>query len=254
MRLDKCIADHSTYSRSQVKLLLREGAVQVNGLPERCADRQVDPEQDVVSLRGEVLSTATQRTYMLNKPPGYLSSTRDGKTPTVLELLPPALRKGVFPAGRLDVDTVGMLLLTTDGALAHRILAPRRHIPKYYLVKLAEPYQNSYETAFSNGILLGDGTICQPARIAPFDGEKTAILELHEGKFHQVKRMFAAVENHVEHLFRAQMGGLPIDVKLGCGEHLLLLHKDLERLFKTTDFRDVTDFCRAHFCSYWINY
>lgn len=254
MRLDKCIADHSTHSRKEVRELLRRGSVRVNGAPEKDPARQVDPDRDQVMLLGVILPTASHRTYMLHKPAGCISSTRSGSTKTVVEFLPPQLQKGVFPAGRLDIDTEGMLLLTTDGDLAHRILSPRRHIPKYYLVQLARPVVEKTVETFENGAVLEDGTRCLPARVAPLPGaENMALLELHEGKFHQVKRMFAAVENHVEHLARVQMGGLPIDVKLGRGEYMLLLHKDIEQLFKTPDFSEVLDFCACFFCSYWIN-
>ena len=236
MRLDKCIADHSAYSRKEVKELLRRGSVRVNGVPEQDPGRQVDPEGDEIMLAGVILPTALHRTYMLNKPKGCISSTRTGKTKTV------------------DVDTEGMLLLTNDGDLAHRILSPRRHIPKYYLVQLAKPVVEKTVETFENGVVLKDGTRCLPARVAALPGvENTALVELHEGKFHQVKRMFAAVENHVEQLLRVQMGGLPIDVKLGKGDYLLLLHKDIEQLFKTPDFSEVLRFCACFFCSYWIN-
>ena len=136
MRLDKCIADHSAYSRKEVKELLRRGSVRVNGAPEQDPGRQVDPEGDEIMLAGVILPTALHRTYMLNKPKGCISSTRTGKTKTVVEFLPPELRKGIFPAGRLDVDTEGMLLLTNDGDLAHRILSPGGTSPSIILCSL----------------------------------------------------------------------------------------------------------------------
>lgn len=254
MRLDKCVADHSTYSRSDVKQLIRTGKVTVNGQICRSSDRQVDPDCDEIALGGVVLFTASKRSYMMNKPAGVISATRDGKTPTVLSLLPPELRKGIFPAGRLDIDTTGMLVLTNDGDLAHRILAPKSHISKYYLVQLAEPFQDSYRAAFAAGITLEDGTICREAICQGTKcGEKTALVALTEGKFHQVKRMFAAVGNHVEHLHRIQMGGLPINVKLGFGDYMLLLNKDIDDLLKSPDFSAVAEFCYANFCSEWIN-
>lgn len=254
MRLDKCIADHSVHSRKEVKTLLRQGAVLVNGSVCKSADAQVNPDADEITLHGARLACQTKRYYMLNKPQGVISSTRDGRTPTVLSLLPPELRKGLFPAGRLDIDTEGMVLLTNDGDLAHRILSPKRHIPKYYLVKLTKPYEEGYENAFAKGLVLEDGMTCLPAKIAPLKpGENRAIVELCEGKFHQVKRMFAAVENHVEGLVRIQMGGLPINVKLGLGDYIALLYKDVEKLLKTPDFEVVRNFCLVDFCSYWIN-
>lgn len=255
MRLDKCIADHSTHSRAAVKQLLRDGAVRLGDRVCRSGDTQVDPDTDEIFLAGKRLQTASARYIMLNKPAGVLSATRDGRTQTVLDLLPPELRKGLFPAGRLDIDSTGMVLLTDDGALAHRILAPKSHIPKYYLVRLAQPYDDKCAARFAAGITLSDGTLCRPARVTglPFS-ENTALAELTEGKFHQVKRMFFAVENEVTGLHRIQMGGLPIDVKLGVGGWLSLLHKDIEALFKTPDFSDVAAFCVAHFCSHWINY
>lgn len=254
MRLDKCVADHSTHSRNDVKQLIRRGQIAVNGVTARTADMQVDPDRDEISLAGAPLFTASSRSYMMNKPAGVISSTRDGKTPTVVSLLPPELRKGIFPAGRLDIDTTGFLLLTNDGDLAHRILAPKRHISKYYLVHLAEPFQDSYSAAFAEGITLEDGTLCREAICKGTKcGEKTALVALTEGKFHQVKRMFASVGNQVEHLHRIQMGGLPINVKLGFGEYMLLLNKDIDALLKSPDFSAVAEFCNANFCSEWIN-
>lgn len=254
MRLDKCVADHSTHARSEVRRLIRSGMVSVNGSVCRSADRQVDPDSDAIVLDGAMLFTASKRTYMMNKPPGVISATRDGRTPTVLSLLPPELRKGIFPAGRLDIDTTGMLLLTNDGDLAHRILAPKSHVEKFYLVQLAEPFAESYTAAFADGLTLEDGTKCRSAVCQGTKcGEKTALVALTEGKFHQVKRMFAAVENRVEHLHRVQMGGLPIRAELRPGDYMLLLNKDISDLLKSPDFSDVAAFCNQNFCSEWIN-
>ena len=172
-----------------------------------------------------------------------MSSTEEHDGPSVMELVPPGMRtKNMFPAGRLDKDSLGALLLTDDGELAHRMLSPRKHVPKIYIVKLAEPFQSKYVDLFAEGLTLSDGYQCLPAKVRNVESsEKLAFIELSEGKYHQVKRMFAAVENHVEVLMRVSVGGLILPEKLAFGQCMELLHKDVENLFAPTDFEA---FCR----------
>ena len=172
-----------------------------------------------------------------------------------MTLIPPKLnKKGLFPAGRLDKDSLGALLITDDGNLAHRMLSPKSHVPKIYLVKLDRSFESKYVDIFSKGIVLSNGEKCLPAKVKAVENcDKLALIELHEGKYHQVKRMFAAVENHVERLMRVSMGGLELPVELGKGQHIELLHKDVEKLFSPLD---AEDFCRKNFVvfsSYLIN-
>lgn len=192
---------------------------------------------------------------VLNKPSGYVCATEDKNDPTVIRLIPEELRrKDLFPAGRLDKDSEGMVLITDDGTLGHKILSPKNHIAKYYVVKLAERFGENYERLFREGITLGNGESCLPAavRCCP-DSENIAFIELFEGKYHQVKRMFAAVENHVEKLVRIQMGGLEMHAGIGIGECMEILHNDVEKLLKPTRFDEVFSSFSEKFSSYWIN-
>lgn len=243
IRLDKFISERSEFSRSQIKALVRKGEVKVGGVPVKAADVKINPEEQCVTVQGREIRSQQYRYLLLNKPEGYVCSTdpKDGKT--VMELVPPELRtKGMFPAGRLDKDSLGALLITDDGALAHRMLAPKSHIPKIYIVKLDRPFESKYINIFESGITLSNGEQCLPARVRPVENnEKLAFIELFEGKYHQVKRMFAAVGNHVEVLKRISLGGLVLPEILGKGAIMELLHKDVENLFQPLDFES---FCR----------
>ena len=172
-----------------------------------------------------------------------------------MKLVPPEMRtKGMFPAGRLDKDSVGALLITDDGELAHRILSPKGHIPKVYIVKLARPFENNYINKFEQGIVLSDGETCLPARLKKAENsDKLAFVELHEGKYHQVKRMFASVGNHVEILMRVSMGALILPEKLAIGQCMELLHKDVENLFRKEDFETFCDRYSPIFSANLIN-
>lgn len=241
-RLDKFISERTEFSRSQIKQLFKKGEIFVDNIPAKSYDIKITPENQIVTVCGKNLSASKYKYLLLNKPAGYVCSTdeKDGKN--VLELIPPDFRtKDMFPAGRLDKDSLGALLLTNDGDLAHRILSPKRHIPKIYIVKLDRPFESKYVDIFKNGLVLANGDKCLPARVKPLENcDKLAFTELNEGKYHQVKRMFAACGNHVEQLMRVSIGGLILPQKLGIGEHMELLHKDVENLFVRTDF---DDFC-----------
>ncbi|MBQ6181164.1 MAG: 16S rRNA pseudouridine(516) synthase [Ruminococcus sp.] len=251
IRLDKFISERTEYTRSQIKQLAAKGQISLNGSAEKKTDTKIDPETASVTVCGKEISAQRHRYILLNKPQGYVSSTEDTDGPSVLELIPPELRtKGMFPAGRLDKDTTGALLITDDGELAHRMLSPKSHIPKIYIVKLARPYENKYVDIFKKGIKLANGEACLPARVRSMENsEKLALIELHEGKYHQVKRMFAAVGNHVQKLMRISLGGLILPEKLGLGQSMELLHKDVENLFKEPPedlfFADFSDFFSA---------
>ena len=243
IRLDRFISERGEFTRSRIKELTAKGQIRVNGAVVKKSDTKIDPDSDTVEVLGNRISAERFRYVLLNKPAGYVSSTEEHDGPTVMELIPPEMRtKNMFPAGRLDKDSLGALLLTDDGELAHRMLSPRKHIPKIYIVKLAHPFQSKYVDLFSEGITLSDGYQCLPAKVSSVESSETlAFIELSEGKYHQVKRMFAAVENHVEVLMRVSVGGLVLPEKLSFGESMELLHKDVENLFKPPDFNA---FCR----------
>ena len=234
VRLDKLLADAGLGARSQVKLLIKKGLVTVNGQPAAGPEQKVDAEKDAVSCRGQLLSNASLYYYMLNKPPGYVSAVTDEKEPTVLSLLKGAPGRGLFPAGRLDKDTEGLLLITNDGELAHRLLSPRRHVDKTYLVLAAGRLTPDDLKRLETGVDIGEEKPTLPARARllshPEPDLSLAELTIHEGKFHQVKRMFAAVGKPVLKLTRTSMGGVALDPALPpgayrplTGEELLLL-------------------------------
>ena len=240
IRLDRFIANQTEHSRKDVKTLVKKGCIKVNDEVVKSSDAKIDADIDDVSVNGVSICYKKYIYIMLNKPDGYVCSTRDGVSPTVLDLIPDEIKnvhKGIFPAGRLDKDTEGFVFLTNDGALSHEILSPKKHIPKYYLVKLNKPFKESYVKQFDEGLVLKTGERCLPARVCGFENDiNCAFIELYEGKYHQIKRMFASVENNVEYLFRTQLGGLVMHDKLGVGEHLIMLHKDVENLTKNFDF------------------
>lgn len=255
IRLDKYISERSEFTRSKLKELAARGKITVDGIIVKKPDTKIDEEKAVVTVLGETVSSSKFRYILLNKPDGYVSSTEENDGISVMRLIPENLRrKGLFPVGRLDKDSLGALLITDDGELAHRLLSPKSHVPKIYLVKLDRSFQSKYINLFSGGIKLSDGTQCLPAKVKPVENcDKLALIELHEGKYHQVKRMFAAVENHVEKLMRLTVGGVILPEKLGFGQCMELLHKDVENLFLPPDFDDFcTDFV-SDFSAFMLN-
>lgn len=254
-RLDKFISSQTIYSRTDISKLLCKNKVSVNGKTLRNGSLKINPESDKIEISGNEIIYRENIYMILNKPDGYVCATVDKNDPTVIDLVPDNLkRKDIFPAGRLDKDSEGMVLITNDGVLSHSILSPKKHIPKYYIVKLSENFGENYQNSFSKGILLNGGEKCLPAKVEKCLGaENMAFIELFEGKFHQVKRMFSAVENNVEKLVRVQMGGLRIPVELGLGECMEILHNDVENLLKPTVFGDVFSDIMGEFSSYWIN-
>ena len=180
-----------------------------------------DPTAHTITVEGRALGYAQHVYWMLNKPAGILCVSRDPKQPTVVDLLPEeARRKGLFPAGRLDKDTHGLVLITDDGEFAHAMLSPRHHIPKTYRAVLDKPLSDEAAQAFRDGPTLEDGTECLPAQVTVLEAGDNPLVEvvIYEGKFHQIKRMFAAVGCHVTWLKRVAMGGLLLDETLAEGE------------------------------------
>lgn len=229
-RLDKILANTGRWSRKEARELVRAGRVTVNGTtirsPEEKWDSTAEFAVDGVSISGERMVY-----LMLHKPAGLVSATEDPKQPTVLELLPDHLKRvGLFPAGRLDKDTEGLLLLTNDGVLAHRLLAPRRHVDKTYFVQVEGQLDETDVEAFSAGMTLGDGLVCMPAGLEVLGQPDTAIVTLREGKYHQIKRMLASRGKPVRYLKRLTMGPLKLDPALKRGEWRPLTEEEMAAL------------------------
>ena len=220
-RLDKLIASQGKLSRSDVKKMVKSGRVTVDGAVVKSADIKVDADKSVISVDGKALNYKKNIYIMLNKPQGVISASNDKTQKTVVDLVPPELyRDGHFPAGRLDGDTVGFVLITDDGDFAHRILSPKNHIMKTYHATLRSPLTEEDISAFKNGIELSDGTLCLEAEVRMLEktDEPIAEVKICEGKYHQVKRMFAALGNKVLYLKRVRMGGLQLDESLEEGQ------------------------------------
>ena len=216
-RLDKILANTGRWSRKEARELIRAGRVSVDGVTARAPEDKADPAA-VFTVDGERISGEKQVYLMLHKPAGLVSATEDPRQPTVLELLPEHLRRvGLFPAGRLDKDTEGLLLLTNDGPLAHRLLSPRRHVDKTYFVRADRPFDGADEAAFAAGMVLRDGLHCLPARLERLDCPEEALVTIQEGKYHQIKRMVASQYKQVVYLKRLSMGALKLDPALEKG-------------------------------------
>ena len=235
MRLDKFLVENGLGSRSQVKEVLKKGLVLVNGREEKSPKTQINEMADEVVVSGQKLTYEKFVYYLLNKPNGYISATEDERHKTVLNLLDETARqKEVFPVGRLDIDTHGLLLLTNNGKLAHAMLSPKKHVEKIYRAQVVGLMNQSDVERFARGIELKDFT-CQPAqlKIVELDEEKeTSLVEitLAEGKFHQVKRMVAACGKEVTDLQRLSMGPLQLDPELALGEWRRLTEEELKSL------------------------
>jgi 16S rRNA pseudouridine516 synthase len=237
LRLDKYLADMGVGTRSQVKQLIGKGRVRVNGSRVLRPEQKVEPGKDLVEADGSPVGYEEYEYYMLHKPAGYVSATEDKRQKTVLDLLTGSSRKDLFPVGRLDKDTEGLLLITNDGELAHKLLSPRKHIDKTYLVRLDQPADRADKEAFAQGLDIGDEKLTLPAQLAfseNGDGLEVKVT-IQEGRFHQIKRMFEAVGKHVVYLKRLSMGSLHLDGELSLGEYRPLTNEELERLQ-----RDVT--------------
>lgn len=232
-RLDKFLTSQNIGSRKEAAKLVRSGAVTVNGVPAGDSAQKVDPETDRITVNGVEIAYRKFTYLMMNKPAGVLSATEDGRGKTVLDLLPPELcRRGLFPAGRLDKDTTGLLIITDDGGFAHRMLAPKSHVYKLYQAELREPVKPEDILAFQAGVSQG-GQDFAPARLwtERQEGKELAMVEIREGKFHQVKRMFQAVGNQVLSLKRLKIGGLVLDDTLQEGEARLMSEEEKDLIF-----------------------
>ena len=240
MRLDKYLCEAGIGTRSQVKELIRKGAVTVNG--EKALRPEQKVEQEEVAVSGQKVFVSEFEYWMLHKPAGVISATEDRKLSTVLDLLPKEARKDLFPAGRLDRDTEGLLLLTNDGKLAHYLLSPKRHVDKVYEARVRGSLTGEHVKAFQEGLDIGDEKKTLPAELELIDqstgADKAPVFRIRvtirEGRYHQVKRMFEAVGAQVLYLKRLSMGSLKLDEKLAPGESRRLTEEELYGLKEET--------------------
>lgn len=228
-RIDKLIASQSTATRSEVAKLIKSGCVKINGVQVKSASEKADPETDRIELHAERFVYKKYIYIMMNKPGGIVSASRDPKEKTVIDILPKnLLRQGLFPAGRLDKDTTGFVLITDDGDFAHNILSPKHHVEKAYLAETDAEIGESYLSEMRKGLRLGEEQLL-PAEIKLLEKEKNPIYEiiLHEGKYHQIKRMIASSEVQLLSLKRIRMGQLALDESLRPGEARELTQEEL---------------------------
>lgn len=233
-RLDKLIALNCGVSRRDARRLIKDGSVSVNGAVALRAETAVDTDADTVDVDGYDFSLREHVYIMLNKPEGIISASNDKHRQTVVDLVPPPLgRRSLFPAGRLDRDTTGLLIITDDGDFTHRLLSPSHHVYKTYIAQLDAPLSDESVALLEGGIVLEDGTRCLPARVEAYteDGDFFARIRIREGKYHQVKRMAAACGSRVIKLRRIAIGALRLDEALAEGECRELTDAEIELLF-----------------------
>lgn len=228
-RIDKIIASQGLYSRSDVKYMVNRKRITIDGKIITSASQKADVDKNEILLDGKPFVVKKQIYLMLNKPKGYVSATEDKKQQTVLELVPAELKgRDLFPAGRLDKDTTGLMIITDDGMLAHNILSPKKHVQKIYRVELDIPVTEGMQKGFAEGVELNDG-VCKDAKLVIL-GEKTAEVTLREGRYHQIKRMFGCYGAKVVELHRLAMGELYLPDDLPEGECRELTEEDLQKL------------------------
>ena len=240
MRLDKFLCELGIGTRSEVKNKIKNGLVQVEGVNKVTPEYKLDIEKDKVYYNGSLLQYAEFEYYMLNKPAGCVSATSDNLHKTVLELIDTKVRKDLFPVGRLDIDTEGLLLITNDGALAHQLLSPKKHVDKTYYAEIEGMITNEDVVAFKEGLDIGENTLTLPAKLVILESGTISKIEvtIQEGKYHQVKRMFEAVGKRVVYLKRLSMGTLTLDETLKPGEYRQLTPEEIEHLIKRQDLED----------------
>ncbi len=233
MRIDKFLSEMGAATRKEASSAAKKGGVLLNGVPEKDVSRHMDPDKDSVIYCGREIEYKKYRYIMLNKPEGYVSATEDGKDPTVLELLPEEYKKfNLFPCGRLDKNTLGLILITDNGELSHRLLSPKRHVKKTYAYKSKFPLTEEERLTLEGGITLDDGYETKPAEITLFEDRASGYITLTEGKYHQIKRMLEAVHNKITYLERVSFGPLTLDASLERGEWRELTQKEIEALEK----------------------
>lgn len=230
MRLDKFLSNAGIGSRSQVKNIIKKGQISVNGRTAGSGDESVNEDADVILYAGTRILLQKYRYFMLNKPKGVVSATEDNLDKTVLDCLSKEDARDLFPVGRLDKDTTGLMLLTNDGELSHNLLSPRKHVDKTYYVTCEKDVTEEQLEALRKGVEIGDDKPTLPALARPGDSAKEIYLTIREGRFHQVKRMLMAVGNKVCELERVSMGSLKLDKSLAPGEYRALTAEELQNL------------------------
>jgi 16S rRNA pseudouridine516 synthase len=234
VRLDKLLSSQGFGSRTEIRNLIKQGRVMINEKIVHSADNKANPEKDNIFVNGKHINYQKYVYYMLNKPQGVVSASRDPKERTVLDLLPQDLRRpGLFPAGRLDKDTEGLVIITDDGVFAHEILSPKKHVDKKYFAILDNTIKLEQIELFEKGVTLSDGYECLPAKIEIIenDGNAQVYVILREGKYHQIKRMFLSFGTTVIYLKRISMGGLFLDDTLKKGEFKLLSDIEVSMIY-----------------------
>ena len=227
IRLDKLLAHMNLGSRKEVKQYIRKGFVEVNGVTVYDDDLKINEDDEVIFL-DEKIEYDSLVYFMLNKPIDVISATYDPNNKTVIDILSDYQKMNIFPVGRLDIDTHGLLLITNDGQLAHKLLAPKKHVDKVYYLKFDGEFKEEYYKEFEKGIVLDDGYQTKPAKIIVNGNE--AHLTIYEGKFHQVKRMFEALNMKVTYLQRVKFGPLELDTNLEEGEFRKLTSEEISEL------------------------
>lgn len=230
IRLDKFLCDMNIGTRTEVKQYIKTKQVEVNDSIVTDSGFKVDTDQDIIKLQGKTIGYEKFVYYMLNKPQGVISATEDNLNETVLSLLKGVNTKGLFPVGRLDKDTEGLLVITNDGDMAHNLLSPKKHVDKKYYVELDSPVNDEEIKAIEEGIDIGDDKPCLPCNIEKFDNGY--YITIKEGRYHQIKRMFMVFSHKVTFLKRISMGGLILDEKLKPGDYRALTETEIDALSK----------------------
>lgn len=229
MRLDKFLAHANYGTRREVKKIIRSGWVSVNDQIVKNDDFKIDESKDIICVDNEQVIYQQFYYIMLNKPNGYVSATIDDRYPTVIDLIYEDYALDLFPVGRLDLDTEGLLLLTNDGSLSHELLSPKKHVDKEYYVELEKDFNDQDIKTLEAGVAINDQEVCKEAKVKRIDNNKLMLI-IQEGKYHQVKRMMHAIDNEVTYLKRVRMGSLKLDEALPLGEYRALNEEEIKML------------------------
>jgi 16S rRNA pseudouridine516 synthase len=244
-RLDKIIKDALAVTRAEAARLIRAGRVTLGGALASDASVKCDPDTAVITVNGEIINYRRFHYLMMNKPAGVVSATEDAREATVTSLLTGEYsRLPIFPVGRLDKDTEGLLLLTDDGGFAHNATSPSKGITKTYFLRVDGVFITEDATAFERGVTLADGTVCRPAFLTILGDGGEALIQIHEGKYHQVKRMSAARGKRVTYLKRLSVGGLALDDKLAPGEYRELTNSEISSIFDAEPQKSFREFTK----------
>ena len=233
MRIDKFLSNMGIASRTESSKAARQGGILVNGVAVKKADVHIDPEKDMITYCGRKIEYRKYTYILMNKPDGVVSATEDGRDRTVIDLLPEELQRlNLFPCGRLDKHTLGLVMLTDDGDLAHRLLSPKHHVKKKYRFESKFPLSDEEIEYLEKGAILEDGYVTKPSRIELFEDKRSGYITLTEGKYHQIKRMLESVNNKITYLDRITFGPLAPDEKLARGEWRFLTQNEIDELEK----------------------